>query len=120
LTKKFEGANGRVTKVHCVKVDFSMKEVAGSEFIIEADIVILAIGFLHPEYSGLVKNLGLELDARGNIKTDEKFMSSVKKVFAAGDMHRGQSLVVWAISEGRRAAHFMDEFLMGKSSLPII
>jgi len=120
LTKKFEGFNGRVTKVHCVKVDFSMKEVAGSEFIIEADIVILAIGFLHPEYSGLVKNLGLELDARGNIKTDEKFMSSVKKVFAAGDMHRGQSLVVWAISEGRRAAHFMDEFLMGKSSLPII
>ncbi len=129
LTKKFEGANGKVTKVHCVKADFSqkdakgspvMKEVAGSEFIIEADIVVLAIGFLHPEHGGLIKNLALELDARGNVKTDEKFMTSVKKVFAAGDMRRGQSLVVWAISEGRKAARFIDEYLMGKSSLPVI
>ena len=97
-----------------------MKEVPGSEFGIEADLVFLALGFLGPEKEGLLKNLGVELDARGNVKTGDNYMSSVKGVFAAGDMRRGQSLIVWAISEGRRAARAVDEFLMGRSDLPAI
>ena len=95
-----------------------MKEVPGSNFDIEADLIILAVGFLHPEHEGLVKDLGLELDNRGNVKTDGGYSTSVKKIFAAGDMRRGQSLVVWAISEGRGAAHFIDKYLMGRTSLP--
>jgi len=127
FTKRFEGRNGHVNNISCVRVDFSekdpkgcpvMKEVPGSEFDIGADLVILAVGFLHPEHSTLVKDLGIELDSRGNVKTDPRFAASVKKVFAAGDMHRGQSLVVWAISEGRRAAHFIDKYLMGRTDLP--
>jgi len=95
-----------------------MKEAAGSEFEIEADLVILALGFLHTEHSGLVKDLGLELDSKGNVKTDENYMTKVPGVFSAGDMHRGQSLVVWAISEGRKAAHYIDKYLMGETYLP--
>ncbi len=129
LTKRFVGENGYVKKLQCVKVDFSekdkngrpvMKEVPGSAFELEADLVILAIGFLHPEHSGLVEKLGLELDERGNVKTDENFMTSRKGIFSAGDMRRGQSLVVWAISEGRKAAYNIDKYLMGKSSLPLL
>lgn len=129
LTKKFSGQNGKVKKVYCVKVDFSekdekgcpvMKEVPGSEFIIDADLVILAIGFLHPKHEGLIKDLGVRLDQRGNVSTDPNYMTSVKKVFSAGDMRRGQSLIVWAISEGRSAAHCIDKFLMGSTSLPRI
>ena len=129
LTKKFSGEGGLVKKVHCVKVDFSqrdangtpiMREVKGSEFIIDADLVILAIGFLHPEHSIMLKELGVDFDQRGNVKTDVNYMTSVKSIFAAGDMRRGQSLIVWAISEGRRAAHNVDKFLMGKSSLPVM
>lgn len=129
LTKKFSGQNGSVTKLSCVKVDFSskdaqgcpvMREVPGSEFEIEADLVILALGFLHPEHSGLVKELGLKLDERGNIKTDSSQMTSRKGVFAAGDMRRGQSWIVWAIAEGRLAAHSIDKYLMAESSLPVI
>ena len=96
-----------------------MCEVPGSEFDIEADLVILAIGFIHPEHS-LVKKLGLELDTRGNIQTNTDYMTSQKGIFAAGDMRRGQSLVVWAISEGRRSAHAIDTYLMGTSQLPIM
>ena len=127
FTKKFSGQNGRVTKISCVRVDFSqkdekgcpvMKEVPGSNFDIETDLVILAAGFLHPEHEGLIKELGVELDNRGNVKTDEEYSTSIKKIFAAGDMRRGQSLVVWAISEGRGAAHFIDKYLMGSTSLP--
>ena len=97
-----------------------MQEIPGSEFAIEADLVILAVGFVHPEHSGLIKSLGLELDQRGNIKTGDTFMTSRKGVFSAGDCHRGQSLVVWAIAEGRRAAYHIDTYLMGESSLPTL
>lgn len=129
MTKAFAGKNGRVESLNCVRLDFSqkdergcpvMKEVPLSAFSIGADLVILAVGFLHPEHSGLVKGLGVELDARGNVKTDDNFMTSEKSVFAAGDMRRGQSLIVWAISEGRKAAHCIDKYLMGSSNLPVL
>ena len=80
--------------------------------------MILALGFLHPEHNGLVKDLGLELDSRGNVKTNENYMTKVSGIFSAGDMHRGQSLVVWAISEGRRVAYCIDKYLMGETYLP--
>jgi len=129
LTKKFIGEKGIVKKLSCVKVEFSemdakscpmMKEIPGSEFEIEADMVILAVGFLHPEHSGLLDELKVEFDKRGNVKTGEDYRTSVEKVFSAGDMRRGQSLVVWAISEGRRSAHYIDKYLMGESSLSLI
>jgi glutamate synthase (NADPH/NADH) small chain len=127
-TKKFIGKNGQVTRLSCVRIAFekddkgapAMKEVPGSAFELEADMVVLALGFLHPEHQGMVAELGAALDPRGNIKTDEQMMTSVKKVFSSGDMRRGQSLIVWAVSEGRRAAHFIDRYLMGKTSLPIV
>ena len=127
LTKKFTGRNGRIEKLECVKVEFekpeggntcpAMKEVPGSGFEIEADLVILAVGFVHPEHKGLLAGLGVELDERGNVSSDSDYMTSVDKVFTAGDSRRGQSLVVWAISEGRKAARGIDKFLMGKSDL---
>lgn len=129
LTKKFVGKNGTIEKLECVKVEFSsssgkacpvMKEVPDSGFEIEADMVVLALGFVHPEQEGLLKNLGVKVDDRKNVKTDESLQTSVDKVFSAGDMHRGQSLVVWAISEGRRAAHSIDKYLMGDSNLPVM
>ncbi len=95
-----------------------MKEVPGSGFDIEADLVILAVGFLYPERAGLLEKLGVALDKRGNIQTGNDQKTSVDKVFSAGDCRRGQSLVVWAISEGRKAARAIDEYLMGKSELP--
>lgn len=109
------------------RIDFSgkdtrgcpvMKEIKDSGFDIDADLVILALGFLHPEKKGLIESLGVELDSRGNVKTDANLMTSVKSIFSAGDMHRGQSLIVWAISEGRCAAHYIDKYLMGESHLP--
>ena len=129
LTKKFIGENGNVKKILCVKLDFSqkdekscpiMKEIPGSGFEIEADLIILAIGFVHPEHPGLLEKLGVEFDSRGNVRTDENYMTSIKGVFSAGDMRRGQSLIVWAISEGRRSAHYIDKFLMGETSLPML
>ena len=117
LTKEFAGNNSQLTKMICVKVDPAMKEVADSGFEIEADLVILALGFLHPEP---IKGLKLELDKRGNIKTDENYMTSKKGIFSAGDMRRGQSLVVWAIYEGRRCADLMDKYLMRESRSPAI
>jgi len=119
MTKRFIGEKGFLKKLSCVKVE-SMKEIPVSEFEIEADLVILAMGFLQPEHSGLLSQLGVEFDARGNVKTDENYMTSAKKVFSAGDMRRGQSLVVWAIAEGRQSAHFIDKYLMGKSYLPLM
>jgi len=126
LTKKFIGENGQVRSILCSKVEFQkdasgcpvMKEVGASEFQIEADLVILALGFLHPEKPGLIEQLHLELDSRGCVKTDENFMTKSPVVFACGDMHRGQSLIVWAISEGRRCAHFMNKLLIGETALP--
>jgi glutamate synthase (NADPH/NADH) small chain len=119
LTQKFSGENGQLKKLHCVHVDGKFKPVAGTEFEIEADLVLLAMGFVHPLHEGMVKALGLELDQRGNVKADtEAYATSMPKVFAAGDMRRGQSLVVWAIREGRQAAHAVDKFLMGSTTLP--
>jgi glutamate synthase (NADPH/NADH) small chain len=94
-------------------------EVEGSEREIPCQLVLLAMGFLHPQHVGLIQNSGLELDNRGNVMAVEgQYQTNIQKVFAAGDMRRGQSLVVWAISEGREAARKADEFLMGKSNLP--
>jgi len=129
MTKRFIGERGSIKKLACVKVEFTqtngsacpvMKEIPGSDFEIEADLVILAMGFLHPQHSGLLTDLNLKFDARGNVRTDANYMTSVKKVFSAGDMRRGQSLVVWAISEGRRCSYAMDTYLTGESALPIL
>jgi glutamate synthase (NADPH) small chain len=119
LTQKFSGENGHVKKLHCIRVDTNMKPVVGSEFEIKADLILLAMGFVHPVHEGMIKSLGLALDPRGNVLADTtEYRSSRDKVFAAGDMRRGQSLVVWAIREGRQAAHSVDKFLMGSTSLP--
>jgi glutamate synthase (NADPH/NADH) small chain len=118
-TKRFEGKDGRVTKLVCVKVDEKFKEIPGSEFEIPADLVLLAMGFVSPVADGMVKDLGLELDGRGNVRANDRdYATTRKKVFVAGDMRRGQSLVVWAIREGRQAAHAIDKALMGRTDLP--
>jgi len=119
MTQRFSGENGQVKKLHCVRVDDQMKPLPGSEFELAADLVLLAMGFVHPVHEGMIKNLGLKLDARGNVEADTlAYQTSIPKVFAAGDMRRGQSLVVWAIREGRQAAHAIDKFLMGSTTLP--
>lgn len=127
LTKSLTGENGQVNKLHAVRVDwtkaengrFQMSEVPGSEFSVDADLVLLAMGFLHPEHAGMLEQLGVELDARGNVKVDENKMTSVPGVFAGGDMVRGQSLVVWAIAEGRDVARGIDHYLSsGVTHLP--
>jgi glutamate synthase (NADPH/NADH) small chain len=120
-TERFSGENGRVRKLHCVRVEFKngkFERMAGSEFELDAELVLLAMGFVHPEHDGLVTDLELKLDRRGNVEIDANCMTSEKGVFAAGDCQRGQSLVVWAIADGRRAARGIDTFLMGKSELP--
>jgi glutamate synthase (NADPH/NADH) small chain len=124
-TKRFEGANGKVKKLVAVRVEWKdgkMVEVAGTEFELEADLVLLAMGFLGPVQRGLIEELGLAQDGRGNVKASTDgpgcYASSNPKVFAAGDMRRGQSLVVWAIREGRQCARAVDEYLMGASDLP--
>ena len=89
-----------------------MIEIPDSGFDIETDMVILAVGFLHPEHTGLLEKLNVGFDKSGNVRTDENYMTSVEKVFSAGDMRRGQSLIVHAISEGRQAAHAIDRFLL--------
>ncbi len=121
-TKSFVGENGKVIALKTVRLKWEggkMIEVPGSEFDMPADLVLLAMGFLGPTQKGLLEQLGVEKDARSNVKADtEKYQTSVAKVFAAGDMRRGQSLVVWAIREGRQCARAVDEFLMGASDLP--
>ena len=121
-TKSFVGENGKVKALKAVRLKWEggkMVEVPGSEFEMPADLVLLAMGFLGPEQKGLLEQLGVEKDARSNVKADtEKYQTSAAKVFAAGDMRRGQSLVVWAIREGRQCARSVDEFLMGSSDLP--
>ena len=108
-----------MTCLNCVRVDDQMQEIEGSEFKIRADLVLLAMGFVHPVHEGMLEELGTELDGRGNVSaTMVDYTTSLDKVFAAGDMRRGQSLVVWAIREGRQAARSIDEFLMGSSTLP--
>ncbi len=127
LTKRFSGANGRVEKLHVVRVEFgesdasdrpSMQEIPGSEFEIPAGLVLLVMGFVHPVHEGLVASLGLRLDPRGNLAAEPRgFATSEPGVFAAGDCRRGQSLVVWAQWEGREAARAVDQYLMGHSRL---
>jgi glutamate synthase (NADPH/NADH) small chain len=120
-TTRFTGdENGNVKKLHAMRVGPAPKfePIPGTEFELDVDLVLLAMGFTGPVRTGLVEDLGLELDQRGNIATNEKYMSSVPGIFAAGDMRRGQSLVVWAIAEGRKAARGVDEYLMGCSKLP--
>ena len=126
-TKRFEGRDGKVEKLVAARVAWQkddqgqmvMREVPGSEFEMKADLVLLAMGFLGPVHGGLLAGLDVAKDPRGNVAADtESYRTSIPKVFAAGDMRRGQSLVVWAIREGRQAARAVDEFLMGCSELP--
>ncbi len=120
-TTSFEGdADGNVTALHAVRVGPPprFEPIAGTEFSLHVNLVLLAMGFSGPAKEGVLQKLGVALDARGNVKTDTNYMSSVPAVFSAGDMRRGQSLVVWAISEGRKAARAVDTFLMGTSDLP--
>jgi glutamate synthase (NADPH/NADH) small chain len=119
LTQRFVGVNGKVEKLVCARVDETMRPIPGSEFDLRADLVLLAMGFLGPVQDGMVSRLGLALDPRGNVKANDRdYRTSRDKVFAAGDMRRGQSLVVWAIREGRQAAHAIDKALMGRTDLP--
>jgi glutamate synthase (NADPH/NADH) small chain len=125
LTKSLSGVNGVLKKLHAVRVEFTrengrqvMRELPGSDFEVEVDLLLLAMGFLGPEKPGLLEQLGVELTDRGNVKADADKMTSVPGVFTAGDMTRGQSLIVWAIAEGRAAARGIDQFLMGESLLP--
>src|SRR5690606_8885925 len=119
MTQEFIGHAGRVQKLRCVRVDEKFKPIQGTEFEIRADLVLLAMGFVHPVHEGMIKALDLKLDPRGNVAADTReYQTSHPKVFAAGDMRRGQSLVVWAIREGRQAAHAVDKFLMGTTGLP--
>jgi len=124
-TKRFLGEDGRVTALEAVRVEMktdngrpTFVEVPGSEQVYPADLVLLAMGFVGPERKDLLEGLGVELDRMGNVKADADKRTSVAKVFTAGDMTRGQSLIVWAIAEGRHAAQSIDEFLMGRSDLP--
>ncbi len=121
-TKAFKGEGGRLTAIQCVRLEWSdgkMEEVAGSEFELPADLVFLAMGFLNPVHDGMLDTLDVAYDQRGNVEADtDSYKTSLDKVFAAGDMRRGQSLVVWAIREGRQCARAIDEFLMGSTNLP--
>lgn len=118
-TLEIVGERGQVTGVRCARVDERRVPIPGTEFVIKADLVFIAIGFARPAHEGLLAELSTEFDRRGNVKANEEdYRTSVPKVFAAGDMRRGQSLVVWAIREGRQAARSIDLFLMGKTELP--
>jgi len=118
-TNSISGEDGHVTHINCQRIDDKFQPIAGTEFELRADLVLLAMGFLNPVAEGMLDELGLELDGRGNVKADTvAYQTSREKVFAAGDMRRGQSLVVWAIREGRQAAHAIDKFLMGTTDLP--
>ena len=127
LTKTARGKNGRVEALDCIRVDWrhapdgrwQMQELPESGFALKADLVLLAMGFLGPRRAGLLEQAGVGLDPRGNVAANTvDYQTSVAKIFAAGDMRRGQSLVVWAIREGRQCARAIDQFLMGASKLP--
>ncbi|HXH71259.1 MAG TPA: FAD-dependent oxidoreductase, partial [Mariprofundaceae bacterium] len=125
-TKRFVGENGKVTALECARVEWKqengqwkMSEIPGSEFTLKADLVLLAMGFVHPVHEGMLDELGVKKDGRGNVEANTSdYRTSLDKVFAAGDMRRGQSLVVWAIREGRQCARAVDEYLMGSTTLP--
>jgi len=127
LTKRARGSNGKIEALECVRVEWaqrpdgrwSMQEMPDSNFELKADLVLLAMGFLGPRRPGMVEQSGVALDPRGNVQaTIVDYKTSAPKIFSAGDMRRGQSLVVWAIREGRQCARAIDEFLMGKTTLP--
>ena len=127
VTARAIGSGGRVEALECVRVEWvkdstgrtQMQKIEGSEFRLDADLVLLAVGFLGPRKEGVVYQSGIALDTRGNVRADtDDYQTSVDKIFAAGDMRRGQSLIVWAIREGRQCARAVDEFLMGGSTLP--
>ena len=119
MTESIGGEKGVVTHINCARVDETFKKVEGSEFKLKADLVLLAMGFVHPVAEGMLAELDVALDKRGNVEADMKaYQTNRDKVFVAGDMRRGQSLVVWAIREGRQAAHSVDKFLMGETELP--
>jgi glutamate synthase (NADPH/NADH) small chain len=118
-TVRFEGENGRVTALKCARADAKFQAIPGTEFDLKADLVLLAMGFVGPVQDGMLNDLGVAFDKRGNVLADVKnYRSSRDKVFACGDMRRGQSLVVWAIREGRQCARGVDEYLMGTTTLP--
>jgi len=121
-TKAFKGEGGKVKALSACRVDWKdgkLHDVPGTEFELKADLVLFAMGYLHPVHEGMLDELGVKYDARGNAGADtESYQTSVPKVFAAGDTRRGQSLIVWAIREGRQCARAVDEFLMGSSELP--
>ena len=125
-TVGFTGSGNRVESLQGIEVEwesvdgrFEMKQIPGSEFSLEADLVLLAMGFVRPVHEGLIAQLGVDVDAHGNVAADpDSYQTNIENVFAAGDMRRGQSLVVWAIREGRRCARSVDEYLMGRSALP--
>jgi glutamate synthase (NADPH/NADH) small chain len=115
-----DDGKGNVKGLDCVRVELKngrIEPIPGTEFHVEADLVLLAMGFVHPEHDGMLAELGVKLDPRGNVQVDKNFMTSVPGVFAAGDMQRGQSLVVWAIAEGRKAAAGIDQYLVGQTEL---
>ena len=118
-TVRFEGENGKVTALHCARADNKFQPIPGTEFTLKADLVLLAMGFVGPVQDGMVKDLAVDLDPRGNVKADTlAYKTSREKVFSCGDMRRGQSLVVWAIREGRQCARSVDLALMGTTDLP--
>ncbi|MEX2618314.1 MAG: glutamate synthase subunit beta [Alphaproteobacteria bacterium] len=118
-TSKLTGRNGKVDTLHAVRLDEKLKEIPGTGFTVKADLVLLAMGFVHPTHEGMLQELGVELNQFGNVQANtDDYRTSLPKVFATGDMRRGQSLVVWAIREGRQCARAVDEFLMGATTLP--
>ena len=118
-TKEIVGEAGAVKALKCVRVDEKMREIPGTDFNLRADLILLAMGFVSPVHEGMIRELGVTLDGRGNVAADTlAYKTSLDKIFAAGDMRRGQSLVVWAIREGRQAARAVDHFLMGSTELP--
>lgn len=118
-TTSMAGEDGHVTHINCQRVDEKFQLIDRTEFELKADLVLLAMGFVHPIAEGMLNELGVDLDGRGNVKADTvEYQTSREKIFTAGDMRRGQSLVVWAIREGRQAAHAIDKYLMGTTELP--
>ena len=122
LSKEFlKDEKGNVRAIKAVRLEWhgpKFTEIPGSEFEMPADLVLLAMGFLHHEHKAMLEELGVLCDERGNVKCDAHYQTTAEGIFAAGDMRRGQSLVVWAIREGRQAAYAVDKFLMGSTTLP--
>ena len=120
MTESITGENGVVKSLNCIKVNDKMKPISNSKFQLKTDLVLLAMGFVHPIHEGMIKNLEIKTDQRGNVEANtEDYKTNIEKVFSAGDMRKGQSLVVWAIREGRQCASSVDFYLSGKRNLPV-